>query len=157
MDTKRIYVALAALAVASIGSSCGSDANDASVGGNSGARAKGVAVSNDIAGSVKEWKVQVDPTISRAGDVTFTIDNLGTIGHEFLIVKTDIPPGEIPVEGDHFPEEAEGIEVIDEIGEFDAGTTETLSVTLERGSYQLVCNLPGHYAKGMFLGFDVVT
>lgn len=157
MDTKLKYVALTVLAVASIGSSCRSDANDASSGASWGGAPTGLAVSNDIAGSVKEWKVQVDPTISRAGDVTFTIDNLGTIGHEFLIVKTDIPPGEIPVEGDHFPEDAEGIEVIDEIGEYDAGTTETLSVTLERGSYQLVCNLPGHYVNGMYLGFDVVT
>jgi uncharacterized cupredoxin-like copper-binding protein len=157
MNIRRSCVALAALTLASIASSCGSDANDAAVGGNSAASAKGVAVSNDVTGSVKEWKVQVEPTISRAGDVTFTIANLGTIGHEFLIVKTDIPPGEIPVEGDHFPEEAEGIEVIDEIGEFEVGTTQNLTVTLERGSYQLVCNLPGHYAKGMFLGFDVVT
>jgi uncharacterized cupredoxin-like copper-binding protein len=45
--------------------------------------------------------------------------------------------------------------VIDEIGEFPADTTETLDVTLEAGSYQLVCNLPGHYSSGMFTAFEV--
>jgi uncharacterized cupredoxin-like copper-binding protein len=54
-----------------------------------------------------------------------------------------------------FPEDATGIEVIDEIGEFAKGTTERIEVTLEPGSYQLVCNLPDHYANGMYVGFDV--
>jgi uncharacterized cupredoxin-like copper-binding protein len=103
-----------------------------------------------------EWEVDVDSMAAEAGTVNFTITNDGTIGHEFLIVKTDIAPGEIPVDGDHFPEDASGIEVIDEIGEFKKGTTEELTVTLEPGSYQLVCNLPDHYDNGMFLGFEVV-
>jgi uncharacterized cupredoxin-like copper-binding protein len=130
---------------------CGSDRNDAATAPGGG------ATSNDISGSVKEWEVAVDATSAQAGDVSFRIDNDGTTGHEFLIVKTDIAPGEIPLDGDHFPEDADGIEVIDEIGEFAKGTTETLDVTLEAGSYQLVCNLPSHYANGMFTGFEVVS
>lgn len=119
-------------------------------------RVAGVDSPGDISGSVEEWEVSIDAESADAGDVSFTIDNDGTIGHEFLIVKTDIAPGEIPLDGDHFPEDAEGIEVIDEIGEFAGGTTETLDVTLEAGSYQLVCNLPDHYRNGMFTAFEVV-
>ncbi len=133
-----------------VSSACGSDDGEPSAGSN-------VPTSNDISGSVEEWAVAVDATTAKAGDVTFTIANEGTTGHEFLIVKTDIAPGEIPLDGDHFPEDADGIEVIDEIGEFGQGTTESLSVTLEPGKYQLVCNLPGHYDKGMYLEFDVVA
>lgn len=102
-----------------------------------------------ITGEVLEWQVSVDADSVAAGQVTFAISNAGTIGHEFLVVKTDIPSGEIPVDGDHFPEDAEGITVIDEIGEFPAGETQTLVLTLEPGAYQLVCNLPSHYAAGM--------
>jgi hypothetical protein len=146
--TQRRFIAMVTLALAV--TACGSDGNDAAETPN------GDAASSDISGSVNEWEVAVDATSAPAGDVSFTIDNDGTTGHEFLIVKTDIAPGEIPVDGDHFPEDADGIEVIDEIGEFAKGTTETLDVTLEAGSYQLVCNLPGHYANGMFTGFEVV-
>jgi len=142
-----------ALALTLLASACGVDANDA----NSNSGASTAVVSNDVTGSVLEWEVIVDATAAQAGVVDFTITNDGTIGHEFLIVKTDAAPGEIPLVGDRFSEDADGIEVIDEIGEFAQGTTETLTVTLDPGSYQLVCNLPGHYESGMFVGFDVVA
>jgi hypothetical protein len=77
-------------------SACGSEGDD------SGSSSD--ATSNDISGSVSEWKVDVDDTAAEAGTVTFTIANDGTTGHEFLIVKTDIAPGEIPVDGNTFPE-----------------------------------------------------
>ncbi len=155
MSRRRLHCAVLGLAVLTLGA-CGVDRNDTAPSG--GSNAPGMIVpSNDVSGSVQEWQVDVGSTVAHSGDVTFTIDNDGTIGHEFLIVKTDIPPGEIPIEGDHFPEDADGIEVIDEIGEFPVGTTETLTVTLGRGAYQLVCNLPEHYGNGMYIGFDVVT
>jgi uncharacterized cupredoxin-like copper-binding protein len=100
--------------------------------------------------------VTVNADSAMAGEVTFTIANDGSIGHEFLVVKTDIEVGKIPLDGDHFPEPAEGLEVIDEIGEFPQGTTESLTLMLEPGKYQLVCNLPGHYAAGMHTGFEVL-
>lgn len=124
---------------------CGADPSDA-----------GGGTSNTVNGVVKEWAVSVDASSAMAGEVTFTVANQGTIGHEFLVVKTDIEPGKIPLDGDHFPEPADGLEVIDEIGEFPKGTTETLTLMLEPGKYQLVCNLPGHYAAGMHAGFEVL-
>lgn len=147
MISRKQLVAVSALLMVSVGASaCSSDKNDA--GGLS-------AADDGISGSLDEWSVSVDAASAPAGEVSFTVDNDGTIGHEFLIVKTDIAPGEIPVVGDRFPEDADGIEVIDEIGEYPAGTTETLEVTLTPGSYQLVCNLPDHYANGMYTGFVV--
>jgi hypothetical protein len=147
MTSRRRFVAVSALLAMSLGvGACSSDKNDA--GGLS-------AADDGISGFLDEWSVSVDAASAPAGAVSFTIDNNGTIGHEFLIVKTDIATGEIPVVGDRFPEDADGIEVIDEIGEYPAGTTETLEVTLTPGNYQLVCNLPDHYANGMFTGFVV--
>lgn len=113
------------------------------------------AADGTVTGELKEWEVSVDADSAAAGQVTFEIANKGTIGHEFLVVKTDIADGEIPVDGDHFPEDAEGITVIDEIGEFPAGETQSLVLTLEPGAYQLVCNLPAHYGAGMHTSFIV--
>lgn len=113
------------------------------------------AADGTVTGELKEWQVSVDADTAAAGQVTFEITNKGTIGHEFLVVKTDIADGEIPVDGDHFPEDAEGITVIDEIGEFPAGETQSLVLTLEPGAYQLVCNLPAHYGAGMHTSFIV--
>jgi len=138
---KAVPVALF-LTVATAG--CGGDSND---GAN--------ATSNNITGTLHEWVVEVDATTAAAGDVTFTMTNEGTIGHEFLVVKTDIPVGEIPLDGDHFAEPTDGIEVINEIGEFAKGTTESLTVNLTPGTYQLVCNLPAHYKAGMHISFKV--
>jgi hypothetical protein len=135
-------VGVVVLAILAVG--CGADQNDAT----------GIT-SNEITGSLKEWEVAVDGATAKAGEVTFTISNKGTIGHEFLVVKTDIALGEIPLDGDHFAEPTDGIEVIDEIGEFAKGTTEVIVLALEPGNYQLVCNLPDHYEAGMHASFTV--
>ena len=145
MNKQSLGISIAALFTISLVAGCGADGNSAESG-----------ISNDIAGEVSEWKIYLDATSSKAGEVTFTIKNTGTLGHEFLVVKTDIAPGEIPLDGDHFPEPAEGLEVIDEIGEYPVDTTESLTLNLEAGNYQIVCNLPGHYKNGMHLAFTVV-
>lgn len=110
---------------------------------------------SSVTGEVKEWEVIVDKDSVPAGEVTFTITNVGTINHEFLVVRTVLADGEIPVEGDHFSENLDSISVIDEIGEFASGTSEALTVTLEPGEYQLVCNIPAHYQAGMHTAFVV--
>ena len=142
---KRIGSIAALMAVVAVTGACGSGSYDADDN-----------ISNDISGTLKEWSVEVDATSARAGEVEFSIKNAGTIGHEFLVVKTDIPDGEIPLVGDRFEEPSEGIEVIDEIGEYPAGETKELTLTLESGNYQLVCNLAGHYEAGMHTTFTVV-
>lgn len=107
--------------------------------------------SNDISGEVKEWAVSVSSHESKAGEVNFTMKNAGSIAHEFLVVKTDYEPGKIPLgENNRFDEEAEGLTVIDEIPEWEPGTTGKLTVKLEPGKYQLLCNIEAHYAAGMY-------
>lgn len=131
----------------------GDGAAEMSSGGES---SDGDAVSNDITGSVSEWAVSVSASGAKAGEVSFTIENQGSIAHEFLVAKTDIAPGEIPLtEEGKFDEALEGLEVIDEIKEWPAGETKTLKVTLEPGKYQLLCNIVDHYKAGMWTGFVV--
>ena len=141
---KRIYGSVIAVVMASaVLGACGTGAYDAD------------EPDNDIAGTLSEWAVEVDSKVAEAGEVKFTVKNEGTMGHEFLVVKTDIPDGEIPLVGDRFEEPSEGIEVIDEIGEYPVGETKELIVNLDSGNYQLVCNLAGHYEAGMHTTFTV--
>lgn len=132
-------------------SGCGADEDDTMGGGSEESADDGV-----VSGHVKEWEVVLDTDEVPAGDVTFSIENQGTIQHEFLVVKTDVDLGEIPIEGDRFSEEQESIFMVDEIPEYAAGTTEKLSVTLDPGTYQLVCNIAGHYKAGMYTKLTVV-
>ena len=113
-------------------------------------------VSNDITGSVQEWAVGVSAHEAKAGDVKFTMDNQGTIPHEFIIVKTDFAPGKIPLGPDNrFNEDGEGVFVPGEISEWNPGTTGTVTLKLDAGNYQLLCNIAGHYANGMYTQLTV--
>ena len=155
---KSVVFVLGTIAIFStVTMGCAADGNDASGNIVSDTSASGSTANegNFIAGTVEEWKVSVAPNAATAGEVKFTIENKGTIGHEFLVVKTDILDGKITLDGDHFAEPSPGLEVIDEIGEFPAGSTELLVLSLDAGNYQLVCNLPGHYAAGMHTSFVV--
>ena len=113
-------------------------------------------VSNDITGSVQEWAVGVSAHEAKAGDVKFTMDNQGTIPHEFIIVKTDFAPGKIPLGPDNrFDEEGDGLSVPGEISEWNPGTTGTVTLKLDVGNYQLLCNIAGHDANGMYTQLTV--
>ena len=151
----RMFCVVDVLSTVTMG--CAADGNDAAgnIVADTSAPGSTANEGNFISGKVEECKVSVAPNTATAGEVKFTIENAGTIGHEFLVVKTDILDGKITLDGDHFSEPSPGLEVIDEIGEFPAGTTELLVLSLEAGNYQLVCNLPGHYAAGMHTTFVV--
>ena len=150
MRAIRLAVGAMALSVVIVG--CAADPSD--VAGGSETRAN--VVSNKITGSVEEWKVSTSAGRALAGEVEFAIANFGTIQHEFLVVKTDIANGKIPLGADNrFSEEGEGLTVIDEISEWAVDEAKVLKVTLDPGNYQLLCNIAGHYANGMHIPFVV--
>jgi uncharacterized cupredoxin-like copper-binding protein len=92
------------------------------------------------------------------GSVSFLVTNSGSTSHEMVILP--LPDSQIvgtrPIGGD-----AE----IDEVGSFGEasatcgdgtgqgilpGASSWVTITLVPGRYELVCNLPGHYAAGMY-------
>jgi len=106
--------------------------------------------------TLADFSVTPDESSADAGDVTFDVTNDADQTHEFVVFKTDLPEGDLPTndEGD-VDEEGEGLEVVDEIEDIEGGSTESLTVNLDAGSYVLLCNLPGHYRQGMHAGFSV--
>ena len=82
--------------------------------------------------------------------------------HEFVIIRTDLDPADLPTdETGAVDESGEGMEVIDEIEDIPVGETQEVTADLEAGSYVLLCNIysadedEAHYAEGMRTTFDV--
>ena len=74
-----------------------------------------------------------------------------------VVVRTDVAPGQITIGADgKFNEDDPAWTVVDEISEFDPGTTESKTFDLAAGKYQLACNISNHYRNGMFTPFEVV-
>ncbi len=101
--------------------------------------------------------VQVDafsvfPAVQGApiGKVKFVVTNTGTFEHEFVVVKTNKPAGNL-LKG----KEANETGAAGEIDGVPAGQAKTVTLKLQRGHYALICNLPGHYAAGQFADFYV--
>ena len=105
----------------------------------------------------------MDPAIpsAPAGSVTFTVNNTGPEDvHEFVILKTDLDPGALPVDANGaVSENGAGIEVVDEIEDITVGATKDVTATLAAGKYVLICNIydeaekEAHYKMGMRIAF----
>ena len=104
--------------------------------------------------TLEEWSLTPGQTSVPAGSVTFAAANEGSIHHELVVLKTDLAAGALPLSGSTVDEEAAGT-VIDEIPEFAAGTTQTLTADLTPGAYVLFCNVSGHYQQGVRSAFTV--
>ena len=123
------------------------------------------APSKDIKGTLEEWKITLSPTTGAAGEITFTINNVGEKDHEFVVVRTDLAPDKLPTvaDGDEagtVDEEGAGIEAMGEKEDILAGTdNNVLKLTLAAGHYVIFCNVHDedlvHYQKGMHTDFTV--
>jgi uncharacterized cupredoxin-like copper-binding protein len=105
---------------------------------------------------VSEWSVGL-PTSMVAGQVNFAITNIGTIQHELLVFKSELPPSTFPVDskGDII-EDGPGITLVSRGDKIDPGKTQARTVDLTKpGAYLFVCNLPGHFKAGMFRAVTV--
>jgi uncharacterized cupredoxin-like copper-binding protein len=104
----------------------------------------------------KDFAIAPSPTDASAGTVAFAVTNEGPSTHEFVVFQTDLAPEDLPLADDGtVDEEGEGLTSVDEIEDIAPGDTPTLEVSLDAGSYVLICNIPGHYGQGMHAGFTV--
>lgn len=101
-------------------------------------------------GNPSEYAMTLAPAESAAGKVTFEVKNEGTIVHEMVVIKTDEGAGNLSTDG-----EADETGAVDEVADLPPGESKALELDLEPGKYALVCNLPGHYAAGMYADFTV--
>jgi hypothetical protein len=108
-------------------------------------------------------RVLASPGVVPAGTVSLWVVNRGAQTHELVVLP--LPAGQAvgarTVGGDGQVDEAGslgeasrgcGAGAGDGIAGGEAGW---VTLTLEPGRYELVCNLPGHYAAGMYTELDV--
>lgn len=98
----------------------------------------------------------VDPVISQAlaGDVGFHVANRGVTPHNFVVVRSDLAAGELPVASSQTVDEGQ-VEVVASSHDLSPGDEETVTVSLTAGTYVLICNIPTHYRSGMYAAFTV--
>lgn len=82
--------------------------------------------------SLEEWEIIFDQDEVKTGEITFVVNNIGLLEHNF---KIDGVAGEIEL-------------ILSQ-------DSQTLTVTLDPGTYSLICDLPGHREAGMELQFSV--
>ncbi len=115
-----------------------------------GAAAAPVATGTTVKVKETDFKIALSRAVVPAGKVTFVTGNHGKILHELVILKTSRSAGTLGT-GARIKETGQ----VAETGDLRTGAIDSLTVKLAPGHYALVCNLPGHYAAGMYTNFIV--
>lgn len=138
MARRLIVLALALLVVPLLFAACGDDDDDDTSAAETAA-AEDTAAEDDAAEEssgggetiqISETEFAIDPSdvSAAAGDVSFEVTNDGSIPHD------------LEVEGN-------GVEEVTPT--IDPGGTETLTASLEAGTYELYCTIGDHADQGM--------
>ena len=73
--------------------------------------------------------------------------------HSFQVIKTDLAPDRLPVDGASAKANEDG--KVGELKSIPAGKSAALTVDLTPGKYVFICNIAAHYQLGMRTGFTV--
>ncbi len=155
-------VSIGVLAIAGCASGAGGSGG-ASSPSAAGSSATSGGAGTTVAVTLQEFAVLPAAASAPAGSVTFTVNNTGPEDvHEFVIIKTDLDPGALPVDATGaVTEDGAGMEVVDEIEDIAVGATQEVTATLAAGKYALICNIydetekEAHYKLGMRTAFTV--
>ncbi len=122
-------------------------------GSGEGASEEAAASSKAITIDMGEYFYKPVNATANAGSVTISSKNIGKLPHELVLARTDVAPGDLPTRPDGSVDE-ETLEkqgkAPGEIPETEAGKTKAGTIKLPAGRYVMYCNIPGHYAAGMY-------
>ena len=144
-DSRAMRLVAGLALLGSLAASCGNGTGSSD--GASGADAGGVSA------TVRDFEIALSSATVERGDVAFSIENEGPSTHEFVVVKSDAAPDQLPVENGLVSED--GVDLIGEAEDIAPSTTTDLTLNLQPGSYIIMCNIAGHYEQGMHTGFTV--
>lgn len=106
--------------------------------------------------TVRDYSFNLERTEVEAGEVTFRLTNEGSEDHEFAVIRTDLRPDSLPMrDGDWVDEEAPGLTSFGGFDHLLPDRTKELTLTLQAGTYVLLCNMQGHYRRGMYAALAV--
>ena len=96
---------------------------------------------------LKEYSVVLSAATIKAGTTKIGIRNVGTMEHEFEIIKTDLAPDKLPVDVGQGKAKEDGL--VKQIKSILPNKVATVTANLEAGTYVIICNVSGHYQLGM--------
>jgi uncharacterized cupredoxin-like copper-binding protein len=108
---------------------------------------------SQVVAELADNKITVNVPSVKAGTTKIGVRNVGTMEHSFVVLKTDLPPDKLPVDGASAKAREDG--KVGEIPSIPAGKSAAVTVDLTPGKYVLICNIAGHYQLGMHAGFTV--
>jgi uncharacterized cupredoxin-like copper-binding protein len=118
----------------------------------------------DVHVTLSEWSVTLDKESVTEGPIDFDLANDGEREHEFVIIQTDIPAGDLPTNEDgSVDEDAAGVDVEQEVEDLEDGEETSRTYSLDPGHYALICNIvedidgeeTSHYDQGMFTDLEL--
>jgi len=105
--------------------------------------------------SLRDMTVNLDRSSVLAGPVVFSVQNAGSVLHELIVLKSDLPVDQIPADAAE-PGKVSEDASLGEVGDIPAGRYSGNLIVLTPGRYVLICNEPGHYMAGMRTAFTVL-
>jgi len=166
MRNKKLVMVGAAIALATVAASCGDSGSSSApaattttttvAAATTDVSAEGtiVVTAGDTNGVAGDMTFDLSSSTVKAGEVTITLDNIGTIEHEAVVLKTDTPYDELVIGSDDRVDEADSV---GEVAETPAGQSDSVTLTLEPGNYVILCNIAAHYRLGMVAALTVTA
>ncbi|MEO8468710.1 MAG: sulfocyanin-like copper-binding protein [Chloroflexota bacterium] len=116
------------------------------------------ATTAEVPITLSEWKVGAAPSI-KAGEVLLAMMNSGSIEHELLVFKSDLPLASYPTDANgDIIEDGPGVTLISDGENIDPSGSQARALDLSQpGTYLFVCNIAGHFKAGMFQLENVVN
>ncbi|MEA2403949.1 MAG: hypothetical protein QOE08_596 [Thermoleophilaceae bacterium] len=108
--------------------------------------AQPATASHAVTVKMTEFAFSPKDAVAKAGKVKISAPNEGTVKHELVLLKTDVPPAQLPKKGGKVDESTS----VGEIADVEPGKTKKNTLNLKAGKYAMVCALPGHYEGGMY-------
>ena len=108
---------------------------------------------SQVVAELADYKITVNVPSVKAGAIKIGVRNLGAMEHSFQVLKTDLPPDKLPVDGASAKAKEDG--KVGEIASIPAGKSAAVTLDLAPGKYVFICNIASHYQLGMHTGFTV--
>lgn len=107
-------------------------------------------------GMMGGMSVRVNVASVKAGKVTFEVTNLSrSIVHEMIVVAVENPNAPLPYDYNTGQIPEKQVKMLGETEDMQPNAEKTITLDLPPGAYLLICNVPGHYAAGMWTPLTV--
>lgn len=154
----RPLVLLALLAVTAIfivgcGGGNGTTTTTTTTEAENEAAAGGGGASATLTIKMGDYSFSPKDATAKAGKTKIEAPNEGSVEHELVLFRTNMNPAKLPTEANGDVDEEKLDEVAEEAGEIadvEPGETKSEEFNLKPGKYVMFCNIPGHYAQGMY-------